>query len=297
VSPRPASASSKRDAREALFMIAPATLVLACVAIFPILAAFGLSLERMMVVFHERRFIGLANYAFLLRDPRFWSALVNTVYFTAVSVALELALGLAFALLLDARSPARGLLRAAILVPWAIPTVVAARLWGWMFNPNYGLIPHLLPLRDVDWLGTPGWAMHAAILVDVWKATPFVALLLLAGLQTIPADLYRAAEIDGASAFRKFRSITLPLLRPTIALCLVFRTLDAFRVFDAVYVLTGGGPANTTETLSIYTYKTLMRSGDFGYGSTLAVVTFLCVLALSLGYLRLLRERRPEAGA
>lgn len=276
-------------------MIAPAAIVLAAVALFPIAAAFRLSLDRMMVVFHERRFIGLANYAFLLDDPRFWTALTNTAYFSAVSVSIELALGLAFALLLDARAPGHGLLRASILVPWAIPTVVAARLWAWMFNPSYGLIPRLLPLRDVDWLGTPGWAMHAAILVDVWKATPFVALLLLAGLSTIPRDLYRAAEIDGASAFRRLRSITLPLLRPTIALCLVFRTLDAFRVFDAVYVLTGGGPANTTETLSIYTYKTLMRSGDFGYGSTLAVVTFLCVLLLSLAYLRLLRERGPEA--
>jgi multiple sugar transport system permease protein len=286
-----------RDAREAFLMVAPAALVLGGVALFPIVAAFRLSLLRMMVVFHEARFIGLDNYAFLLRDPRFWTALANTAYFSVVSVTIELGLGLGFALLLDARIPGRGLLRAAILVPWAIPTVVAARLWAWMFNPSYGVIPHLLPLHDVDWLGTPGWAMHAAILVDVWKATPFVALLLLAGLSTIPADLYRAAEIDGASRFRAFRAVTLPLLRPTIALCLVFRTLDAFRVFDAVYVLTGGGPANTTETLSIYTYKTLMRAGDFGYGSTLAVVTFLCVLGLSLGYLRLLRERRAGASA
>jgi multiple sugar transport system permease protein len=285
--------TASRDTREAFVMIAPAAIVLGIVAIFPMGAAFRLSLTRMMVVFHESHFVGLANYAFLAHDPRFWTALANTVYFTVVSVALELGLGLAFALLLDARAPGRGLLRAAILVPWAIPTVVAARLWAWMFNPSYGLIPHLLPLRDVDWLGTPGWAMHAAILVDVWKATPFVALLLLAGLQTIPQDLYRAAEIDGASLWRQFRAITLPLLRPTIALCLVFRTLDAFRVFDAVYVLTGGGPANTTETLSIYTYKTLMRSGDFGYGSALAVVTFLCVLYLSLVYLRLMHRRRP----
>ncbi|MFT3767970.1 MAG: sugar ABC transporter permease [Minicystis sp.] len=294
---KPRRSSASRDRREAILMLAPATLVLAGVALFPIAAAFQLSLSRMMIVFHDRTFIGLDNYAFLLRDPRFWTALANTTYFSVVSVALELGLGLAFALLLDARIPGRGLLRASILVPWAIPTVVAARLWAWMFNPMYGLIPHLLPMHDVDWLGTPGWAMHAAILVDVWKATPFVALLLLAGLQTIPGDLYRAAEIDGASWWRSFRAITLPLLKPTIALCLVFRTLDAFRVFDAVYVLTGGGPANTTETLSIYTYKTLMRAGDFGYGSTLAVVTFLCVLILSIGYLRLLRDRGAGANA
>lgn len=281
-----------RDRRDAFLMIAPAAVLLASVAIFPIAAAFRLSLDRMILVFHERSFVGLANYVFLFQDPRFYTALANTVYFSFVSVGLELALGLLLALLLHAPSPGRGLLRASILVPWAIPTVVAARLWAWLFNPEYGLIPKLLPLQGVDWLGTPGYAMHAAIVVDVWKSTPFVALLLLAGLQTIPADLYRAAEIDGASRLRSFRSITLPLLRPTLALALVLRALDAFRVFDVIYVLTGGGPANTTETLSIYTYKTLMRAGDFGYGSALAVVTFLCVLAWSLVVLSLQRERR-----
>jgi multiple sugar transport system permease protein len=285
------------EQRQAWLLVAPAALILGAVALYPIAAAFGLSLQRVMVVFHERRFVGLANYAFLAHDPRFWTALANTTYFSAVSVALELALGLGFALLLAANAPGRGLLRAAVLVPWAIPTVVAARLWAWLFNPTHGLVPHLLPVHDVDFLGTPGWAMHAAILVDVWKSTPFVALLLLAGLQGIPGDLYRAASLDGASPLRAFARITLPLLRPTIALALVFRTLDAFRVFDAVYVLTGGGPANTTETLSIYTYKTLMRAGDFGYGSTLAVVSFACVLGLAVIYLGLLRERAAGARA
>lgn len=280
-----------RDRRDAFLMIAPAAVLLASVAIFPIAAAFRLSLDRMILVFHERRFIGLANYVFLFKDPRFYTALVNTVYFSVVSVGIELVLGLALALLLHAPSPGRALLRASILVPWAIPTVVAARLWAWLFNPEYGLIPKLLPLHGVDWLGTPGYAMHAAIIVDVWKSTPFVALLILAGLQTIPSDLYRAAEIDGASKLRSFRSITLPLLRPTLLLALVLRALDAFRVFDVVYVLTGGGPANTTETLSIYTYKTLMRAGDFGYGSALAVVTFLCVLAFSIAVLSLQKRR------
>lgn len=280
------AASAER--RQAYLMVAPAVVILAGVAVYPILAAAWLSLHRMILVFHEQRFTGLDNYAFLLSDARFWTALWNTAYFAIVAVALELALGLGFALLLSAAVPGRGLLRAAILVPWAIPTVVSARLWAWLYNPDHGLITRLLPISDVNLLGTPGAAMHAAILVDVWKTTPFVALLLLAGLQTIPEDLYRAAEIDGASRLRAFRSITLPLLRPAIAVTLVFRTLDAFRVFDAVYVLTEGGPANTTETLSIYAYKTLMRSGDFGYGSTLSVATFFCVMAISVVYLRLL---------
>ena len=274
------------DRRQAYLMVAPAVVILAGVAVYPILAAAWLSLHRMILVFHEQRFVGLDNYVFLVRDARFRAALGNTTYFSLVAVALELALGLGFALLLSSAAPGRGLLRASILVPWAIPTVVSARLWGWLFNPDHGLVTRLLPVSDVNILGTPGYAMHAAILVDVWKTTPFVALLLLAGLQTIPADLYRAAEIDGASRLRAFRSITLPLLRPTIAVVLVFRTLDAFRVFDAVYVLTEGGPANTTETLSIYAYKMLMRSGDFGYGSTLSVATFFCVMAISVFYLR-----------
>ena len=271
-------------------MVAPAVLVLAGVAVYPILAAAWLSLHRKILVFHEHRFVGLDNYVFLVQDARFWTALGNTAYFAFVAVTLELCLGLGFALLLTAAVPGRGLLRASILVPWAIPTVVSARMWAWLFNPDHGLVTRLLPLplSDVNLLGTPGLAMHAAIVVDVWKTTPFVALLLLAGLQTIPQDLYRAAEIDGASRWRAFRSITLPMLRPTIAVAVVFRTLDAFRVFDAVWVLTGGGPANTTETLSIYAYKTLMRSGDFGYGSALSVATFFCVMAISVVYLRLL---------
>lgn len=276
-------------------MVAPAMLVLAAVAVYPIFAAAWLSLHRFVLVFHERHFVGAANYAFLLHDARFWSALANTAYFAIVAVALELVLGLGFALLLDAAAPGLRLLRASILVPWAIPTVVSAKLWAWLFNADYGLVPHLLPLHDHDLLGTPVAAMHAAILVDVWKTTPFVTLLLLAGLKTIPEDLYKAAAVDGASSFRAFFSVTLPLLRSTIAVTLVFRTLDALRVFDAIYVLTEGGPANTTETLSIYAYKTLMRSGDFGYGSTLAVATFFCVMAVSVAYLRLVGRARSQA--
>ena len=155
-----------------------------------------------------------------------------------------------------------------------------------MWNPDYGVITRLLHTRDVDFFGTPVYAMHAAIMVDVWKSTPFVALLLLAGLAGIPDELYRAARVDGASSRRTFFAITLPLLRPALAVTVLFRGLDALRVFDAIYVLTGGGPANTTETLSIYAYKTMMHAGDFGYGSTLAVATFLVVVLVSIVYLR-----------
>jgi multiple sugar transport system permease protein len=271
-------------------MMAPAVLVLGAVALYPTLASIWLSFQRLILVFHEQRFVGFDNYAFLLRDPRFWGALAHTAYFTLLSVIAELVLGLAVALLLQARPPARGLLRAAILVPWAVPTVVSARMWALFFNQEQGRLWGVLPWPDIAWLGTPGYAMHAAILVDVWKTTPFVALLLLAGLVGIPPALYDAAALDGASRVRTFVGITLPLLRPILAVTALLRTLDAFRVFDVVYVLTEGGPANTTETLSIYAYKTMMRAGDFGYGSALSVMTFLCVLVLGAGYFAWMRR-------
>ncbi|RKG84419.1 sugar ABC transporter permease [Corallococcus terminator] len=278
--------SQARERRQAYLLVMPAVLVLAVVALYPVLAAIWLSLHRFILVFGERRFTGLANYVYLFGDARFWSALANTAYFTAVAVTVELLLAVPLALLLNRSFPGRGLLRASVLVPWAIPTVVSARLWAWMFNPDYGLINRLLGGADINWLGAPGYALHAAILVDVWKTTPFVALLVLAGLQGIPEDLYKAARVDGASTWRQFRAITMPLLKPALLLAVLFRSLDAFRVFDAIYVLTEGGPANTTETLSIYAYKTLMRSGDFGYGSALSVMTFLCVVLLAVVWLK-----------
>jgi multiple sugar transport system permease protein len=275
------------DRRTAYVLVAPAVMLLTGVALYPTVAAAWLSLHRMVLVFHDDRFVGLDNFAFMITDPRFWGALGNTAYFTLVSVAVELALGMGIALLLDVRAPGRGILRTAILIPWAIPTVVSAKLWAWLLNPEYGLLVRAMPGTPIDWLGSPRLAIHAAILVDVWKTTPFVALLLLAGLTTIPRELYDAAQIDGASRVQTFLRVTLPALRPTLAVVLIFRTLDAFRVFDAVYVLTGGGPANTTETLSVYAYKMLMHAGDFGYGSALSVATFACVLAIAALYLKL----------
>jgi multiple sugar transport system permease protein len=174
-------------------------------------------------------------------DGRFWNALENTVYFTSLSVSLELALGLSIALLLNRDFAAKGLVRAVVLVPWAVPTVVSARMWEWIYNTDFGILNHLLG-QKINWLGSPGWAMHAAVLMDVWKTTPFVVILLLAGLQVIPRDLYRAARVDGAGRWQPFRRLTLPLLKPVLLVVLIFRTLDAFRIFDAVYVLTGGAP-------------------------------------------------------
>jgi multiple sugar transport system permease protein len=267
--------------------VAPALVLLACVAVYPIFYVLYLSLQRRLLIFDISRFVGLDNYAFLFRDGRFWNALGNTVYFTAASVSLELLLGLALAVLLNRSFPLKGLTRAFILIPWAVPTVVSAKMWEWMYNSDFGVLNYLLGTK-VNWLGSPAWALNAAVFMDVWKTTPFVVILLTAGLQVIPGELYQAAKIDGAGSWQIFRRITFPLLRPVILVVLIFRTLDAFRVFDAVYVLTGGGPANTTETLSIYAYKVLFQTLQFGYGSTLAVVVFLCTAGMSLFYMRLL---------
>ncbi|MDC4224346.1 MAG: sugar ABC transporter permease [Candidatus Manganitrophus sp.] len=279
-------------------LIAPAVLLLAAVALIPIAAAFFLSLQQRLPIFQIVRFVGLENYRFLAIDPRFWNSLGNTLYFTFLAVALELALGLAVALLLDRAFPGRGWMRAIVLLPWAIPTVVSSRMWEWLYNVEFGLLNFLLmesglTSGPINWLGDPFWAIHAAILIDIWKSAPFAAILLTAGLQTIPRELYLAARVDGAGAWGIFRHIILPSLRPVILVVLLFRTLDAFRVFDAIYVLTAGGPGNTTETLSIYIYKVLFQTLQFGYGATLAVAMFLCVVGISLLYLALLgRERR-----
>jgi len=213
------------------------------------------------------------------------------LYFVAVSVTVEFLLGFAIALAMQRPFRGRALLYGAILVPWAIPTAVSARMWEWMYNTEIGVLNALAGVR-INWLGSPEWAMHAAILMDVWKSTPFVALLFIAGLQGIPRDLYRAAMVDGANRWMILRAITIPLLAPVMLVALVFRTIDAFRVFDAIYVLTGGGPADSTETLSIYAYKTLFQSLEFGYGSTLAVVAFVCVATVTLAYAWLLRRPR-----
>lgn len=283
----------KTYSRLAYGLISPAVLVIAGIALFPILAVIVLSFQRRLPIFDIAAFVGWGNYQFLTGDPRFWNSFGNTVYFTAVSVFLELGLGLAIAVLLNRSFPGRGWVRAAVLIPWVIPTVVSARMWEWLYNVEFGLLNYWvvnwgISDRPINWLGDPFWAIHGAILMEVWKTTPFAAILLMAGLQTVPKDLYHAARVDGANAWALFRHIMLPSLKPIILVVLLFRTLDAFRVFDAIYVLTGGGPANTTETLSVYAYKVLFQTLQFGYGSAIATVTFLCVGLISLFYLKLL---------
>ncbi len=285
-------------------LASPAFVLVGLLAVLPIAAALWLSLHRRLPIFGVEEFVGAWNYIQLWSDDRFWAACRTTLYFTALSVTAELLFGLGLALLLDGLTSIRGgsarWAQVMIILPWAVPTVVSAQIWAWLYQPDYGLLNFLLRqvgliATPIDWLADPDWAIHAAVVMDVWKTTPFAALLLLAGLKTVPGELYAAARVDGAGAWKRFRLITLPLLMPIVVIVLVFRTMDAVRVFDAVYVLTGGGPGNTTETLSIYAYKTLFQTLQFGYGSALATAMFVIVVALSSLYLLLLRRHLREA--
>ena len=279
------------------YFILPSLLVILAVAVYPILHCFYLSLQRIDLKLPHlgQTFIGIDNYRSLVGNVRFWKALSNTFLFTGGSVTLELLLGIGIALVMHMRFRGRGLFRASVLVPWAVPTVVAGMMWAWIYNDQYGVFNHLLAqLGVIDgyiaWLGTKNTAMFSLIFADVWKTTPFMALLLLAGLQMIPDELYESAKVDGAGTLARFFRITLPLLTPTIAVALLFRTMDAFRIFDLVFVLTQGGPGNSTETMSLYAYKHLFSYLEFGYGSALAVVTFLCVGVMSAVYLLIMRR-------
>ncbi len=238
-------------------------------------------------------FIGLDHYKDNLTDQRMWKSLWNTSVFTFISVLAELLLGLAIALLINKAFLGRGLIRASILIPWAIPTAVAAMMWKFLYDGQNGIVAKLfedfgLVDRMAMLLTTDTGAMFSVIFADVWKTTPYMALLLLAGLQTIPSSLYEAAAIDGANKWKQFVTVTLPLLKTSLLVALLFRTLDAFRVFDLIFVLTGGGPANSTETISMLAYKTMFKQTDFGDGSAISVIVFLCVAIISAIFIKLL---------
>jgi ABC-type sugar transport system permease subunit len=281
-----------RDATFAWTLLLPALVLLAGIAVGPLLATIWESLHHhdLRMPWLGRPFIGLDNYQAALTDQRLREAVVHTVLFAAASVSLEIVLGMALALALDAVIRGRALARVVVLLPWALPTVVAALVWRFMFESQ-----GIAGIVHDDWLSRPLAAWVPIVLGDVWKSTPFVALLLLAGLQGIDSSLYEAAQIDGATRWGRFTQITLPQLRPAIVVALVFRTMDAFRVFDLVYVLTAGGPGTATEVTSLYAFTTLLQDLRFGYGSALSIVTFVLTFALALTYVRLLRTPEEEA--
>lgn len=241
----------------------------------------------------ESNFIGLDNFKNILSDPRVLYTLIITSIFTVISVFCELILGLALALIMNKAMKGRGMIRTISLIPWAIPTSVAALMWSYLYNGSSGVIANLVSSigligEPTDLLLTASGSLGAIIAADIWKTTPYMALLLLAGLQVIPNTLYESSSLDGANKFMQFRHITLPLLKPSILVALLFRTLDAFRVFDLIYVLTGGGPGGTTESISIYAYKVMFAQTRFGYGSAMILVMAMAVGLISFAYIKLL---------
>ena len=277
------------ERRLAALLLTPAMAVIAVVAAYPIGYAIWLSLTEYSVrVPGKWRFVGFDNYTEAFGSTEFWESVKNTFVFTGLSVTLELVIGLGMALAMHEAFRGRGLLRTVVLVPWAVLTIVSAITWRTLFEPNLGLAPVILGKvgigEDILWLGQEGYAMAVMVLADVWKTAPFMALLLLAGLQVIPDDVYDAAKVDGATTWQRFRRITIPLLMPAILVALIFRTLDALRIFDLPYVLTGG--SNGTTTLSLIAHQELTTNRLIGYGSALSVLTFVIVMAVSFIYIR-----------
>ncbi|HZP36453.1 MAG TPA: sugar ABC transporter permease [Methylomirabilota bacterium] len=283
------------DRRLGWLLLSPALLLLGALTVYPALWVIWLSLQYRVPVFGIARWAGVSHYAFLTVDSRFWNAAAVTGLFTVASVALESILGLGMALALRGQQRGRRVAVALLLLAWALPSVVTAKMFEWLYHPAGGLVNFVLGHRAINWLGDPALALPSLILADVWRTTPFVALLCYARLLTIPADLYEAAEVDGAAGVQAFARITWPLVRPILLVALLFRTLDALRAFDIMFVLTGGGPAGSTETLTVYAYRALFQTLQVGFGSAIGVVVFVLVMLVAVIYLRLIDRQESAA--
>ncbi|MGE6784754.1 carbohydrate ABC transporter permease [Ensifer adhaerens] len=288
--------------RSAWIFLAPTLLVLALVAGWPLVRTVYFSFTNASLTnLDGAEFVGFKNYLSwitlksgrtvfngLLADPAWWNAVWNTLKFSALSVTIETVLGLIVALVLNAHFPGRGLVRAAILIPWAIPTIVSAKMWAWMLNDQFGILNDLLLglgliSHKIAWTANPETAMIAVLIVDVWKTTPFMALLILAGLQMVPSDIYEAAKIDGVHPLKVFWRLTLPLIRPALMVAVIFRMLDALRIFDLIYVLT---PNNAkTKTMSVLARENLFDFDKFAYGAAASTMLFLIIAAITVAYM------------
>ena len=304
--PRRRAGIETTRARTAMWLLLPTVIILALVAGYPLVRTIYLSFTDAVLLpgpGQKTNFVGFDNFLYkaddgtwlgLLTDPVWWNSVLNTVKFSVVSVVLETLLGLMFAMVINSKIKGRGLLRTAILVPWAIPTVVSAQMWTWMYQDNLGIISQWgrsLGLLNVgqSFLSKTDTSLWALVAVDVWKTAPFMALLLLAGLQGIPGDMYEAAEVDGASKLRQFFRLTLPLLSPALLVALVFRSLDALRVFDMPYVVKGY--AQDTQTMSIYARQQLIDNSQLGAGSAVSLLIFLIIMVFTVIYVTSLRVR------
>lgn len=295
--PEPVAAGAGARRAHDLFpfvFLAPCVVLLLALTVYPLLYVVRISLYRLTPA--GETFVGWEHFLRLARDPFFWRALGQTLIFAVGSLTLEFLLGLSLALLLHSQIRGRSLWRALFLLPMILPPVVVGVIWRLIYNPNFGVLNGALALLGADvsrltWLADPSVALLAIIAVDVWEWTPFVFLILLAGLQAIPEEPYEAARIDGSSAWQTFVHITLPLLAPAILVALLLRTLDLLRLFDLVFILTQGGPGFATETISLYIYKTAFRFYDFGYAAAMSFVLLAVTLALSHFYIRTLQRR------
>jgi trehalose/maltose transport system permease protein len=297
--PRRRTKLQRRQTRLGWLFLLPALAAVSFVALYPLGKTIYQSFtdQEFLQGIQPTKWVGLANYRDLWHDDVFRHSVWVTIKFTLITVSFEFVLGMIIALVVNSSFRGRGAMRAVMLVPWAIPTVIAAKMWQWMLNDVYGVVNdagvrlHLLS-HSHAWISEPGTALASVSAVDIWKTTPFVALLLLAGLQVIPRDLYEAAAVDGANAFHQFWRITLPLLRPAILVTLIFRTLDALRVFDIFYVFFGDRP--DTQTMAIYDQSTIVGDGSVGYGSAISVAIFLIIAVFVVIYVTAMRVGGEE---
>lgn len=284
----------QQDVRTAWLLIAPSLLLILGITLWPILWTFVLSFFNAPIGINQARtFVGFGNYLAMLKDQLFWATIGRTFYFTIVSVGIELVLGLAIAQLIHSRPWGWQFLRLSLIIPWAVPTIVNGAMWHWIYNGDFGalngilmqfgLIEHYIP-----WLTFPSMAMNLVIVADVWHTMPFVALVLQAALAALPEDLDEAAAVDGASAWQRFWLIRVPLLRPAILVALIVRTVDAFRVFDIVYIITNGGPAYKTLTITYLTYLNSFAFGKQGIGAALSFLISIFTIILAFIYIRFL---------
>ena len=289
-----ASSRTRSERRLGWMLCAPAVLAMLLVTAYPIVYALALSVQNLDLRFpNEGGWVGLDNYRTVLTSSLWWTDLFNTAFITVITVTVELALGMAIALVMYRAIFGRGAIRAGVLIPYGIVTVVAAFSWQFAFDPSTGFVNHLpLIADDKAWFGDRFSAFAVIIMAEIWKTTPFMALLLLAGLTTIDDGLYEAAKVDGASAWQRFWRITLPLMKPAILVALLFRTLDSFRVFDTIFIMTRG--AQDTESVSILGYNQLISRLNLGLGSAVSVLIFICVLVIAFVFVRLLGARTQE---
>jgi ABC-type sugar transport system permease subunit len=298
------STLTQRRRRTGLLFVVPALIILAGVILYPIARSLLLSFQdaTLSAGAMSASWIGWENYRQLTQDETFALALRNTAFFTSAEVILVILIALGVALLLNTKAGRHPFFTVILLVPWVIAPVANAVLWKWILHANYGALNALLDRlglidRYVNWLGTPGLALRMLLLADVWKSVPFIALLLLAGLQNVPAPLYKAAKLDGANAWQRFRYVTLPGLRTPLALAIVLQTIWSFKVFDLIFVLTKAGPADATLLLNFLAYRVSFSFLDFGYGAAIANVLFLIMFALALVFIKLLKPGAPRPRA